>query len=228
MIISKLPINLYGITIIISIIIGILYTYKQLKKEKLDNKFFYLYVLMTITFTIIFGLLFTATVSGKKDLLSAGLSSYGGFIGVIAAAITFEKIISFHGKLIKYAILSLPLVYGIAKIACFIAGCCYGIPYNGPFSVTYTEGLNIPLFPIQITETICFIILFIILNKYKHKKNIIPITIITSATTKMLLDFLRYEHIKKIISVNQIFSFFLIIVGIILWYINNKKIIKQK
>ncbi|MCI5703121.1 MAG: hypothetical protein MR265_03950 [Erysipelotrichaceae bacterium] len=40
----------------------------------------------------------------------------------------------------------------ISKITYFIVGCCYGIPYNGPFSVTYPDNLNIPLFPVQLLK----------------------------------------------------------------------------
>ena len=78
------------------------------------------------------------------------------------------------------------------------------------------NGLNIKLFPIQIVETITFLIIFFILHKLRNNKYIIYITIIICALSKFLLDFLRYEHIKKVISTNQIFSLILISITIIL------------
>ena len=133
-----------------------------------------------------------------------------------------KQIVPTNKKIIKYTIISLPLTYAIGKIACFVAGCCYGIPYNGIFNVIYKDDLNIGLFPIQLLETIVFIIIFIICNKLKNNKNIIYITIFISTIAKFLLDFLRYEHINKIITANQIFSIVILIVLLIIIIIRKK------
>ena len=108
----------------------------------------------------------------ESGFLEAGLSAYGGLVGVVIAAIIFEKIIPTKGSITKYTILSLPLVYGLTKVACSIVGCCGGIPYTGIFKVKYLNALNIWQFPIQIVETITFIVLFLILNRFKNNKYI--------------------------------------------------------
>ena len=153
--------------------------------------------------------------------IEAGLSSYSGLIGTLFASIIFEKILPSEGKIIKYTVLSLPLIYGLSKIACFISGCCYGLPYEGYFSVTYVNDLSISLFAIQITETIIFIIVFILCNKFRYRENIIYDTIIISAIMKFLLDFLRYDHINKNITTNQIFSIVLCVITIMVWICHN-------
>lgn len=228
MIISKINFPIYGIILVLSMIIGMLYIYLSLKKEKFNNKNIFLYFFMMIIFIIYFGKLFTMlTEPNQNNIITAGLSSYGGLIGLVLSAIIFEKILPSNNKIIKYSILSLPLIYGLSKIACFIVGCCYGIPYNGPFSVTYTNGLNIPLFPIQIVETISFLILFIICNKLKNNKNIIYLTILICSTAKFLLDYLRYDHITKFMTVNQMFSIVLIFVTIMMFVYNRKKVFNK-
>ena len=212
MVINKMNFPIYGIIIIISILFGMLYIFFSLKKDKYKNNNVFLYFFMYIIFSIVFGKMFTMiTSSNIENILTAGLSSYGGFVGCIVASIIFERILPTNNKIIKYTIISLPLVYSLSKIACFISGCCYGIPYRGIFNVTYTSGLNIKLFPVQIVETIAFFIIFLICNKYKYKKNIIYITIIICSISKFLLDFFRYEHIYKIITVNQIFSIIILL-----------------
>lgn len=223
MIISKQTFPFYGIILLISIIISLFYIYRMLKKENIKDKNIYLYILLYGLFAITFGKFYTMITSNEYNILKAGLSSYGGLIGVILASIIFEFIVPTNKKIIKYTIISLPLTYGIGKIACFIAGCCYGIPYNGLFNVVYKDGLNIPLFPIQITETIVFIMIFIICNKLRNNKNIIYITIFISTIAKFLLDFLRYEHINKLITTNQIFSIIVIIAIIVLLIIKKLK-----
>ena len=225
MILSKPSIPLYGVIVVMSIIIGIVYIYNELKKEKVKNKQIIYYFLIYLSFSFIGGKLFTILTS-NVNFLEAGLSSYGGFLGVIVGSIIFEKILPIGGLTIKYSILSLPLVYGLSKIACFISGCCFGIPYNGLFYVIYKDGLNIKLFPIQIVETFCFLILFTILHFKKNNKNIIYITIISSALLKFLLDFLRYDHLNIILTANQIFSLILITFLIIFLFIRKQKIKK--
>lgn len=226
MTVNKQTFPFYGILIVISMLIGLLYLFVLLKKDKMENKNVYLYAILYITFALFFGKLFTIITSGfKYNILDAGLSSYGGVIGVLLSSIVFELILPTNKKIIKYAILSLPLVYGIGKIGCFIAGCCSGIPYNGIFKVIYKDGLNIGQFPIQIVESITFIILFIIINKLRNKKDIIYITILISIVLKFLLDFLRYEHINKLLTTNQIFSI-VILIGLIIIYVFRSKIKK--
>lgn len=223
MIISKQTFPFYGIILLISISVSLFYIYRTLKKENIKDKNIYLYILLYGIFAIVFGKIYTIVTSNfKYNIIDAGLSSYGGLVGVILASIIFEAIVPTNKKIIKYTIISLPLTYGIGKIACFVAGCCYGIPYNGIFNVIYKDDLNIGLFPIQLLETIVFIIIFIICNKLKNNKNIIYITIFISTIAKFLLDFLRYEHINKIITANQIFSIVILIVLLIIIIIRKK------
>lgn len=61
----------------------------------------------------------------------------------------------------------------------------------------------------------------LICNKLKNEENIIPITILISAFFKFSLDFLRYNHLEKLITINQIIS--IIIVLISLFYLKLKR-----
>ena len=223
MIIPKLHFPIYGIIIVLSIIIGILYIYGNLKKEKYNNKQILLYFFMYLVFAFIFGKIYTVLAYGKDTFFEASLSAYGGLIGVVIASVIYEKILPANGRVIKYTILSLPLVYGLTKIACFVVGCCGGIPYTGIFKVKYINGLNIWQFPIQITETIVFLIIFIICHLLRNKKNISYITLILASIFKFLLDFLRYDHLNIIITKNQIFSIILILVVVIIYIKDRKK-----
>ena len=225
--IGSIDFPIYGLIVLLSTFIGMLYVFIHLKKEKKSSLL--LYICLYFIFSFFCGKIFTEVSSGfKYTMINAPLSSYGGFVGVILASFIFQKIEYSNKDLIKYSIISLPLVYGLSKIACFISGCCYGIPFNSFFSVTYTSGLNIKLFPIQIVETIVFLIIFLICNKYKKYKYISYITIIISALAKLLLDFLRYEHLTKIITINQYFSLGLIIVVTIILSIKYYKDNKSK
>lgn len=223
MIIPKIKIPFYGIIIVISIVIGMLYIYYNLKKEGYKNKEILLYFIMYVAFAFIGGKIYTVLAYGESNILTAGLSAYGGLIGVVIASIIFEKILTTSGKTTKYTILSLPLVYGLTKLGCSISGCCGGIPYEGIFKVKYLGALNIWQFPIQVTETMVFLIIFLICQKKNKNKNINYIVLTLVSVFKFLLDFLRYDHIDTIITRNQIFSIILLLIIAVTYIINKNK-----
>ena len=224
--IHMIELRLYGIMILLSIIIGMGYIYFSLKEDIKKNKLILLYYLLYIVCALMFGKYYTMITTGYYDIIKVGLSSYGGLLGVIFASYVFERIIPLNNKLIKSSIISLPLVYGISKLACFFGGCCDGIPYNGIFNIVYPFQRNINQFPIQIVETISFILLFIIVNKMRNNKYISYITFILAVVLKFSLDFLRYDHINIILSKNQIFS--IVLLGITLVLFIRKLILEKK
>jgi len=174
------------------------------------------------------GILYTYIFS--KEL---GFSSLGGVIGGLIMLYLYSLLVK---KDYKYMLIlfmpSIPLMYAIGKIGCFVAGCCYGIPYDGIGHIVYHSSevalLNTNLFPIQIVETIIFLIIFvyIISRYYKNKFSIklIMIEIIVCGIAKFLLDFLRYEHTVKLITSNQIMCLLLVIFSSIYLIRLNKKI----
>ena len=227
MIIPKINFPFYGIIIVLSVFIGMAYIYFNLRKDGYHNKQVLYYFIMYISFAFVFGKMYTIYAYGEGNLLTAGLSAYGGLIGVVIASIVFEKILPSDGNIIKYTILSLPLVYGLTKIACSIVGCCGGIPYDGIFKVKYINSLNIWQFPIQIVEVVVFLIVFFICNCFKKRKNIHYIVLIVVSVFKFLLDFLRYDHISILITKNQIFSIILLFI-IFIVYFTKKLVSKEK
>ena len=216
--------SLYGVIILAALAVGALYIFALLKKDKLLQNNVYLYLLIYFISVFTFSKLFTVIESkGEANIINAGLSSYGAMLGVFAASFIFESILDLEGKLIRYSVISLPLIYGISKTGCFIAGCCGGLPYDGPFSVIYPDGENIPLIPVQLIETVCFLFIFIILNAFRSKRYIVYISVVAGALHKFLLDYLRNDHLTKSITVNQIFSIVLVVVTVILFFKKKRK-----
>ncbi len=213
MTINQIKFPIYMTCIILAFIGACVFIYKYLMNKKIKKKDILLYVSMIVPFGLL-GSLIVCYIIDKN----MGLSSYIGCFVLILTSIFYEKINpSKNLEYVRCTMLSMPLLYGISKLGCFFAGCCYGLPYNGFFSVTYSSGLNIPLFPIQLLESLVFIGLFIgllFINK-KHSKNIISITIIVCAFAKFALDFLRYDHLTKVITTNQIISLMLLFIVIV-------------
>lgn len=227
MINTKIP--LYGILVVSGILSGLYIIYRNIKTlnyKKEENYGLILYILLGTLFGAKYFTLLTNFNKYKNniDFNKIGLSSYGAAIGIIILLIIFAKQYKKNFKeLINNILPAIPLMYGISKIGCFLAGCCYGIKYNGPLSITYKYSLsapkNISLLPIQIIETITFILIYLYISKKKKEnKNIIGITLLLCDLSKFLLDYLRMNHIDKILTVNQIVSIPFIIIGLILYF----------
>ncbi len=168
---------------------------------------------------------------GKFDFLSLGLSSYGGVIGAIICLFIFGRQFKKSLKDMLFTFMpSIPLMYAIGKIGCFLAGCCHGIEYHGWFRVIYKYSLvappQTPLFPVQLTESILFTGIFIYIIKRiidnKFDLKVLGINFILCGGGKFILDFLRMSHKGIILSLNQIISLVFISIGGIMIYRNNK------
>lgn len=210
--ISKFNIPVYQIMIFISFLISYLIICFKLNKEKIPHNIIYLCALMSLVFTIIGAKLYTILTNLEKNygIYDSGFSSIGGAIGLVTSIIIFNKIYSKNSKkILDVYIETLPLLYSISKLGCFLVGCCYGISYKGVFNIKYYF-LKHSVFPIQIFESILFFILFIAcLNLKKYKNEII---IMIGAILKFCLEFLRYSHINKFLSIHQIICLIAILV----------------
>ena len=87
---------------------------------------------------------------GWQSLLVSGRSIVGallfGFLGVEAAKPLLHYDIPPNDR---FAII-LPFSIGLGRIGCLIVGCCRGIPYDGPWAITYADG--VPRHPAPVYE----------------------------------------------------------------------------
>lgn len=68
------------------------------------------------------------------------------------------------------------IVHAFGRLGCFMAGCCYGTPHDGIFSVTFTdakcvaEPLNTPLHPTQLYSSLSIFTILLIILFVKSRK----------------------------------------------------------
>lgn len=167
-------------------------------------------------------------------LLQGGFVFYGGLIGGVIGLYVYSKSfnISFK-KLCMILIPVVPIFHSIGRIGCFLAGCCYGMEYHGFGNVTFynTElaPIGVSLFPIQIVESICNLIIFIIIlatyKKFKGTYKTIALYAVLYSVVRFVLEFYRGDAARGIIllSTSQWISIVLFIIGIILFIYEYKK-----
>ena len=157
-------------------------------------------------------------------IIKGGFVFYGGLIGGILGMYIYTR--AYKLPTIDYfdtAASVVPLGHAFGRIGCFFAGCCYGMPYSGRFSVTYTTTagmtpLNISLFPIQLVESflllITFCILYAVILKYPNKRGLPTILYISIySVIRFILEFFRGDKERGgigFLSTSQIVSLLLI------------------
>lgn len=231
---TDLPI--YGIFILISLFSNLMVTMLIYKKFNFTLKevvclLIYEYMGIIIGAKILNFIQNYSYYNGDFDFLTAGLSSYGAVIGAFLLlglfCFQFKKSIK---EVVNLFLPSIPLMYGISKLACFFSGCCYGFYYSGFGSVTYNYSIsapaNVSLFPVQLLESILFILIFIyIINlvlKEKYNLKYIGITLMLCSFTKFSLDFLRCTDYNSLVSINKIIGVIFFIIGFIIFKKNYK------
>lgn len=212
----------YSIMILLSLIINIIIVPLISKRYNFDKKEI-ICLLLYENVGIIYGakiLTFLKKyneLDGQFNFISLGLTSYGAIIGALLFLILFNLQFKKSFKEILYIFMpSMPLMYAVGKIGCFLTGCCGGIT------------LGHVKIPIQVIETITFSCIFMYMI-IKHIQNrfdlkVIGVSSIFCGSSKFLLDFFRESHIGLVLSFNQVISIFFIIIGIIIVIYNSNKI----
>lgn len=99
-------------------------------------------------------------VADPKLLLdfAGGFVVYGGIIAGIAAGYLYCRVKKI--EFLRYLDLVVPsvaLAQGFGRIGCFLAGCCYGMPWDGACAVTFSQSQYAPngiaLFPSQLLSS---------------------------------------------------------------------------
>ncbi len=175
------------------------------------------------------------------DYLFGGMVYYGGLIGAAIGAYIYTKkaFLVYRPYMEIYAPL-VPLVHGFGRIGCFMAGCCYGIEYNGMLAVCCTID-NVCRFPVQLVEAIFNIIIAVVLEivrrrrikKWKtmqvgDKENSKPLFgfyLIYYAIIRFILEFLRGDMERGgiwVLSTSQIISIVVLPIG--LWILFGRRL----
>lgn len=174
-------------------------------------------------------------------VLQGGFVFYGGLIGGAVGIIIYTKMYKLDTlKFFDIYALVLPLGHAVGRIGCYFSGCCYGMHYDGPFSVVYTKTLGmtplgVPLLPIQLIEALLLFVLFVVsmllFFKTERKGIITSVYIYSYAVIRFILEFLRGDLERGLIlglSTSQIVSILLIMVITICIIYNRKKAKKIK
>jgi len=151
------------------------------------------------------------------SIWNGGLSILGAFIGVLIYSLwTLRQKNLPVWELYDIAALYAPLIHGVARIGCFLVGCCHGCTTTLPWAITYTHPqvvapLHTPLHPTQLYSALIFFLIFCFLFVKASKKNMKPgalslLYVIGMSFERWFVDFFRGDRIA--LSSHSPLSFF--------------------
>lgn len=162
------------------------------------------------------------SLSYFSRLMQGGFVFYGGLLGALVFIVAAGRLFQIDAvSYLKNYIFLLPFLHAFGRIGCFMAGCCYGMPYSGPGAVIFPDNsLALPgvsLFPVQIVEAVllfCISAILIALCLNGKETYSIAVYLILYGVIRFLLEFLRYDQRRGIfyhLSVSQWISILIIL-----------------
>ncbi len=224
---SDFTISPYLISFVLAFVITFTVSWILLRRKEIPRSFIVYNFVLSFVFALLCGKIHTMLLYGLlMDFLTAGFSSIGSAFGYVLGTIIFIFIYP-EGKtpLFRVTVLTLPLIYSIAKFGCFTVGCCHGIPYDGPFCVMYENQIihTGNVFPIQLIESIVFFIIFLIcLGIYCSKASdyTFPVLVILCPAAKFIAEFFRGDYPESFLTVNQVLCILALCIGLGLFIIH--------
>ncbi len=165
---------------------------------------------------------------------SQGFVVYGGIIAGALTGYIYTKVKKID--FLTYLDLVMPSVsvaQGFGRIGCFLAGCCYGRETTTALGVIFPEGslapAGISLLPTQIFSSVGnFVIAGVLIwysRKNKVKGNVGAMYMVLYGIGRFAIEILRNDSRGSVgqLSTSQFISIFIVLGGIILFAINNKR-----
>lgn len=254
---GPLNINCYGVCIVL----GILIFFNLIKRNPKFNKLITADQFKdTLFFSSVVGLIGGRILWTIEDwnsitnyyeifaLWTPGYASLGTILSILIFTPIYLKKISVPIlPLLDLAAIYVPLLHSIARLGCFLAGCCHGIATNSAFGVTYTNPeVFVPehlmftkIHPTQLYSSFALLVIFLLMyfvfqNKVKKTGELLFIYLIISSIERFFNDFLRYNRefydipFLSYFSVDQLIALFIFLCSastlIVLTKYNPKKL----
>ena len=168
-----------------------------------------------------------------NSIMGGGFVFYGGLIGGMLSVVIFRRFYKLNILLyISRFVPCLPVAHGFGRLGCSAVGCCYGIPFDSMFSITYSGSPfapnGIPLFPVQIAEAVGNFLIAGVLLFYidvLKRDNGIIVYLLSYSFMRFFLEFLRSDEERGhlgMLSVSQWVSILLVLTTVA-WYMYSKR-----
>jgi phosphatidylglycerol:prolipoprotein diacylglycerol transferase len=257
--IGPVAIRTYGFLLALAFVSGILFAARRAKKRGLGidwipdlslivlisaiigSRFFYVIYHLEEFEGRILDMINPIQSTGEIGI--GGLSMFGGLVLAIVCGIVYVHIKRLGvWRIADIVAPSIMLGLGIARIGCFLNGCCFGLPSQSSFAVVFPHnspaGYMYPdtsIFPIQLVAALLGFLIFGVLLLAERFKDFDGFTfwlmLILYSMARFTIDFFRYYEESMIfarigsadLTVNQALIVLIFLFSIFMWIYQRKK-----
>ncbi len=182
-------------------------------------------------------------IQSSGEIGIGGLSMFGGLVLAIVCGVLYIHLKKLNvWKITDIVAPSVMLGLGIARVGCFLNGCCFGTPSDSSLAVVFPyncpAGFMYPdtaLFPIQLVGAFLGFFIFGILLLVERFKNFDGFTfwlmLIFYSITRFTIDFFRYYEVNAFLvssggvdlTINQMLSILIFVLSVFMWIHLRKK-----
>lgn len=240
--IGQFSIHSYGVMLALAFWLGIEISSREAKRTGIDPAFVVdLGLVILVSAVIGARLLFVAghLEDYRNDWLGVfrvwegGLSFYGGFAAATLFGILFIRRKGLPvDRVTDILAPQLALGIAIARIGCFLNGCCFGKECQLPWAVVFPRDSQAgqvmdgkPIHPTQLYSSGANLLIFLFLRKLSRKQmpegSLFSVFLVAYGSWRFLVDFLRYYEPGMVVSQvaritwTQVASLVVIVIGLI-------------
>lgn len=168
---------------------------------------------------------FTTQFNGAFGAAFETGGNYFGLLGVTPIFITIYSLVLFinPAKQMDIFTLCMPIFLFFVKFACFLTGCCWGIPWeHGMYNAhPYHHGYQVP---VQLIEAVLGLVIFVFLLWYKKRAKpgtMYPTYLIVYCVTRFFSEFTKadYPNVLGPLKMYHLLCIAGVFVGILLLFI---------
>ena len=236
------PINIhtYGVMVAVGVLAALFTGEARAKKRNMDADVLYPMTFLCVVLgfcaaKVLFCIVeWESFIQNPLNVLSnSGFVVYGGILGGVLTAYAYCRIkkLSF----VDYFDLMMPsvaLAQGFGRLGCFFAGCCYGRETDSFIGITFSQSNYAPngvkLIPTQLFSSAGMLmiagILFWYGRKERPKAKVGALYLILYSIGRFTIEFFRNDYRGEIgiFSTSQFISFFVLALGIFLFFRKQK------
>lgn len=220
----------YGVMLALAFLVGIWHFAREIRRAGINEDFIYELGIYLILGALVGGRLsyvlsewgyYGAHPGAIWRVWEGGLAFYGGLVLDLSLAFFFLKRRGLPvGKIMDLAAPALALGYALARVGCFLNGCCYGHLTALPWGVDFGDG---PRHPTQLYAAGASLLIFFALRGWKKNKPfegyLIWLYLGLYALYRFLVEFFREApQVTPWLTLGQLASALLgIVVLLVLW-----------
>lgn len=204
--IGNYPVYSYGVMLLVALLAGVFVAGREMERHGEPASSLYpLVALLAFSGLIgarlfyVFGHLkdFSGHWSRLFDVNTVGMVFYGALVFAFPVALIAIKWLKLPmGTMVGAGALALPLGLGIARIGCFLNGCCGGKPSGLPWAVTFPS-TGTPVHPTQLYEAALdfalFALLLLLVRRFAEGWDLLLCSFAGYAAIRFFVEFFRFH-----------------------------------